>query len=80
MCSTSRGGQGIVDDMAQAPRTGSLAVSVDVRSFERMKLFVWELRQLESAMRVGADPFTPRLEAALNRFLVDLDEDGNSSR
>ena len=44
-------------------------LTIRISELEPFRLLVWELRQLESDMRIGASPFAERLERALDRFM-----------
>lgn len=50
-------------------------LTVRIADADQFRLLVWELRQLENDMRVGASPFAERLERALDRFMDAPDED-----
>lgn len=59
----------IVEIEAEDSDTGEpVRLAVDWKNFESVKLLIWELAGLVNDMRVGASPFTERLESALRRF------------
>ncbi len=49
-------------------------LSIRIADVEEFRLFIWELRQLIEDMRVAADPFSERLEHAIDRFTDEPDE------
>lgn len=53
----------------------SVSMTIRIADMDRCRLLIWELRQLESDMRVGADPFAERLERALDRFFDGPEDD-----
>lgn len=52
-------------------------VTLRISEMEEFRLLMWELRQLESDMRVGASPFAERLTHALDRFMETTDTTGD---
>ncbi len=42
---------------------------------ERLRLLVWELRQLHAEMRVSGSTHDSRLEDIIDRFLADIGAD-----
>jgi hypothetical protein len=48
--------------------------TIRISELEQFRLLMWELRQLESDMRVGASPFAERLERSLDRFCEGTDD------
>ena len=53
-----------------------ITVSARVRDMDRTRLFVFQLQSLLDDMRVGASPFAPRLESALDRYIDGGDDEG----
>lgn len=51
-------------------------LTIRIADLPEFRLFCWELRRLVSDMRIGADPFTDRLEHALDRFVDELEPNG----
>ena len=58
---------------------GHVTVTVQIDSFDQTKLFVWTVWQLIHEMRVSADPYAPRLEAALERFVHSFTESNDTN-
>lgn len=48
---------------------------IELRDLPRVKAFVWELRQIEQRLRIGAHPEAEVLEHSLDRFLADMTAD-----
>lgn len=66
------------DDDAQPPRTlivQSAVVQIELRDLPRLKQLVWELRELESRLRVAARPEAGELERIVDRFFADITAD-----
>jgi hypothetical protein len=57
-----------------------VTVTVQIDSFDQTKLFVWTVWQLVHEMRVSADPYAPRLESALERFVHSFTEHETSTQ
>jgi hypothetical protein len=52
-----------------------LTVKVNVKNLDRVRLLGWELTTLRDDMVVGASPFAERLDAILDRFVGEQDDD-----
>jgi hypothetical protein len=50
-------------------------IHIDVKNMDRVRLLGWELTTLRDDMVVGASPFAERLDAILERFVGDEDDD-----
>ena len=50
-------------------------VRLEIRDLPRLKALVWELRQVEHRLRVGAHPEAEALGHAIDRFLADIGAD-----
>lgn len=60
--------------MAKAEMT----VTLYIRDWERFRLFLWELQQLQDEMRVMASPHAERLEHLLDRMILADDAEDRS--
>ena len=57
-----------------APGRG-VEMTIRIRDIDRMRLLIWELKQLNDRMRVMANPEREALSGIINRFMVDSDGD-----
>lgn len=48
---------------------------IELRDLPRLAQLVWELRQIEHRLRIGAHPEAEILEHSVDRFLADLADD-----
>ena len=54
-------------------------LTIRIADIDAVRLFVWELRMLADEMRVAADPYSDRLEHALDRFTADPEDPEGAS-
>jgi uncharacterized protein YjiS (DUF1127 family) len=52
-----------------------MQIRLEIRDLERVRQLVWELRQLESRLRVAARPEADELERITDRFMADIGAD-----
>lgn len=50
----------------------SVSLTVRVADLPQTRLLLWTLMELESEMRVGADPFASRLSETLDRYQASI--------
>lgn len=53
----------------------SATVTIRVLDADRMRLFIWELRQIHDAMRAEVCPHAERLERAIDRLTDGGDDE-----
>lgn len=53
----------------------AFTIRLELRDIDRVKLLIWELRQLEHRLRIAASPEADVLGHAIDRFLADLGVD-----
>jgi hypothetical protein len=51
------------------------AIKLELRDLARVRALIWELRQLESRLRVAAHPEAENLERIIDRLTTDLTDD-----
>lgn len=56
-----------------------MQIRIDLRGLPRARQLVWELRQLEHRLRVGARPEAAELERILDRFEADVADDESAA-
>lgn len=57
-----------------------IRLDIEIRDLPRLKQLVWELRQIEHRLRVGAHPEAEAVEHAVDRFLADISADEADER